>query len=257
MAGSGFGNLITEMYKTNYNRAPSQNELSSWGGAMSKDPMQVQELQTRMAKSPEYIGQQPSQSPQFGLAPLPPGQQMPAVFQTQAQPAQTPAQAPAQPAQSQVFDLPTLTPEAAPTSTSQSGVNWESDFMKNLAPILQGQISGLPGLTQALPGNIQDAYSNLMRQALGPEAFQGTLNQLANRNILQGTPAENIMSQTATDIAQSIGNKGFEALAQGYGKQMQVPGILSSIAAQLGPESTAEQKNLLAVYQAMFPYLYG
>ena len=83
---------------------------------------------------------------------------------------------------------------------------------------------------------VQDQYSNLMNQAMGPQAFQGTLNQLAQRNMLNSSVAGNALAQTAVPIAQAVGNQGWQSALAGQQAQMQVPTSLAQLA-QLGQES--------------------
>ena len=119
----------------------------------------------------------------------------------------------------------------------QTGINWQNPLNTAILPSLISSAQALPGLAQNMGQTAQNQYSSLMNQALGPQAFQGTLNELASRNMLNSSVAGNAMAQMATPIAQAIGNQGFLSALAGQQAQMQVPTSLAQLA-QLGQEST-------------------
>lgn len=125
------------------------------------------------------------------------------------------------------------------SSLGQTGINWNNPLVSGILPSLISSGQALPGLAQNLGETVQGQYSNLMNQALGPQAFQGTLNELASRNMLNSSVAGNALAQTAFPIAQAVGNQGFQSALAGQQAQMQVPTSLAELA-KLGQESTQQ-----------------
>ena len=152
--------------------------------------------------------------------------------------------------ESPVFDLPTLTPESG-TQTQTSGIDWAQGPGPALLEQLTGAIGSLPQQAQNFGTTLQNQYSNLMRQGLGPQAFQGTLNQLANRGMLGSTEAGSAMSRTATDIMNTIGDRGYESQLQGLQQQMQLPGLLGQLASSIGGQ-TRTQTDPMEAYRLIF-----
>jgi hypothetical protein len=124
-------------------------------------------------------------------------------------------------------------------SAGQSGIDWSNPLTAAILPSLISSGQGLQGVANNVGQTVQDQYSNMMNQAMGPQAFQGTLNELASRNMLNSSVAGNAMAQTAVPIAQAIGNQGFQSALAGQQAQMQVPTTLSQLA-QLGQQSTQQ-----------------
>jgi len=153
------------------------------------------------------------------------------------------------------FDIPTdVYPTSKSTQQSSSGMDWGNEFGQTLMPALQQSTQQLPGLLSSLTPTLQGQYSSLMKQALGPEAFQGTLNQLSNKGMLNSTVAGDAMAGTASNIATNVGNKGYESLLQGLLAQTQLPGQLGNLGQLLQKsestgESITEQPN--APYELM------
>ena len=127
--------------------------------------------------------------------------------------------------------------QSAQNSAGQSGVNWGNPLNTAILPSLIQSAQGLTGVANNMGQTVQDQYSSLMNQAMGPQAFQGTLNELASRNMLNSSVAGNAMAQTAVPIAQAVGNQGFQSALAGQQAKMQVPTSLAQLA-QLGQEST-------------------
>ncbi len=123
-------------------------------------------------------------------------------------------------------------------SSSKSGINWSLPFLKDLQPRLLGSADTAIDAAENMSGTLQDQYSNMMRRAMGPEAFQGTLNQLAQRGMVNSTQGENAMSGAAKGIAKMIADQAFQSLLAGEQAKMQVPSILAQLA-QLGQETTS------------------
>ena len=119
----------------------------------------------------------------------------------------------------------------------QAGINWQNPLVSALLPSLISSGTGLQGVADNMGTTLQDQYSALMRQSMGPEAFQGTLNQLASKNMLNSSVAGNALSQTAFPLAQAIGNQAFQSQLAGQQAKLQIPQSLSDLA-RLGQEST-------------------
>ena len=80
-------------------------------------------------------------------------------------------------------------------------------------------------------------YNNQMRRAMDPSNFQGMLNSLSNRNILNSDIAADAFAGAGSNVAKSIADKAFEAQVAQSQAQMSVPGILAGLAS-LGQESS-------------------
>lgn len=124
-------------------------------------------------------------------------------------------------------------------SGGQSGIDWNSPLTQAILPGLMSSGQALPGLANQMGDTLQGQYSNLMRQALGPQAFQGTLNQLADRNMLNSSVAGNALAGTASQIAGQVGNQAFQSQLAGQQAQMNVPTSLADLA-KLGQQSTQQ-----------------
>jgi hypothetical protein len=154
------------------------------------------------------------------------------------------------------FDIPTnLYPTTTSTSggASSSGINWGSPFVSGILPTLTKAAKDLPGIASGMSGLLQGQYNSLMQQAMGPQAFQGTLNQLAAKNMLNSSVASDAMSKTATPIAQSIANKGWESQLAGQQARMNVPSILGQLA-QLGQQSNSSSTSSSNTSNPLAPY---
>ena len=124
------------------------------------------------------------------------------------------------------------------TNQSQSGINWGSPFMQAIAPSLISSAQQLQPTVDTMGQTLQDQYSNLMTQALGPQAFQGTLNDMSSRGMLNSGVTSDALAQTGQGIMQNIGNRGYESMLAQQQAQMQVPGILGGLAG-LGQEASS------------------
>ena len=121
------------------------------------------------------------------------------------------------------FDIPT-------TLTRESGPNWGGQFSSGVLPLLRQATSSLPAQVQKLPGVLQGMYGNLMRRGMGPQGFQGTLNQLASRGMLNSSVASDALSKAATGIAENIGNQAYPSYLAGLREQIELPSTLSRLA---------------------------
>jgi len=129
---------------------------------------------------------------------------------------------------------------ASNTSSGQSGIDWSDPFASQILSALTKSAQALPGLASSMGDTLTTGYSNMMQEALGSEgAFQGTLENLASRGMIDSTVASNALSSAASDIATPIANKAFEARQAQLGAQMGVPTQLAEMAA-LG-QSSSEQ----------------
>lgn len=158
--------------------------------------------------------------------------------------------------------FPTSSSNSASSSSnqSQSGINWERPVAAQMEQPIITAGQNLPGVVNNMGQAIQGQYANAMRQAMGPNQFQGTLNQLAQRGMLGSTEAGNALAGAQNKAAQDIANKGFESQLQQYAAQMSLPSILGNIA-QLAQESTgsgtststssSKSSNPLAPYELM------
>ena len=145
-----------------------------------------------------------------------------------------------------VFDLPTLKPGSAKTT---SGIDWGSPGVGGLLDRIKDWTGRASGLAENATSNIGNFYNNLMRESLGPQAFQGTLNNLRERNMLDSSVASDAMANAQTGIASNIGNRAFDTYLKGYDTQMQMPGMLSQMAKTLGGTSNTDP---MAAYRLVF-----
>jgi len=143
-------------------------------------------------------------------------------------------------------------------SQSEEAIDWNSALGRTLLPLIQGGAQNLPVLAGKLGDTLQGQYNSLMRQALGPDAFQGTLNQLAGKGVLNSSVAGNTLANTASTIAGEIGDRGYLSYLQGLQTQMQVPGMLGQLAelarrkdATSVSQQGSQSSNQLAPYELM------
>ena len=120
--------------------------------------------------------------------------------------------------------------------SSQSGINWNSQFMKQLSPMLTQSAAGAVSSVGNMGQELQGKYGNMMRQSMAPDAFQGTLNSLAGRGMLNSKVASDSMATAGRGVAQDIGNQYFNSMLGQYDAQMKLPAYLAQLA-QLGQES--------------------
>jgi len=152
----------------------------------------------------------------------------------------------------QGFSTPT---SAIPYSASQSqivssenaGINWSDPFASQILPQLIQTAQGLPSLASGMEENLTTGYSNMLRNALGPEAFQPTLNNLAKRGMINSTVASEALGGTASNIANSISNMAFAARAEALKAQQGVPAELANMAklAQTATKQAQSQASAL------------
>ncbi|MEA2036507.1 MAG: hypothetical protein U9O94_03300, partial [Nanoarchaeota archaeon] len=143
--------------------------------------------------------------------------------------------APTSPVTSPVLDIPKEGIKSAGETTSNlTGIHWTSPVASALQePVIEGA-KAIPGLVAQAGTQAQDAYANMMRQAMGPEQYQKYINKLAQKNILQSSVAENVLSNAQQQTARSIADKAYQSKLAGTQAQIQAPGQLSGIIGQLG-----------------------
>jgi hypothetical protein len=143
-------------------------------------------------------------------------------------------------------------------------MNWGDPLASEILPVLQRTSLDMPNIAGNVGNVLSDRYDNLMRMGLGPEAFQGTLNDLVSRNMLQSTEAGDALSRTAVPLIRDIGDKAYDAALQTELAKMQVPVNLANIAG-LGQvskggatgSSVSEQSDPLAPYKLMTDIING
>lgn len=154
------------------------------------------------------------------------------------------------------FDIPTnLYPTSSSSSSSSSwnGINWNSPFIQGILPSLTSSALKVPKIAEALPGFLQGQYNSMMKEAMGPTAFQGTLDTLAAKNILRSSVASDAMSKVASEIAKAIAKQGWQAQLAGQQAMMNVPSILAQLA-QLGQESRSSSSSSSSQSDPLAPY---
>ena len=141
-----------------------------------------------------------------------------------------------------------LTPVSKSSSTSsgsgssRSGINWENPLAEAMQPLLVQSGQQLPDVVNNMGATLQGQYSNLMRQAMSPNAFQGTLNQLASRGMLNSTVASDALASAQNQAAQAIADRGFTSQLAQQEQQMQLPETLGNLA-KLAEESTSKNQS--------------
>jgi len=171
------------------------------------------------------------------------------------------------PPQRQEFTIPT---DLYPTSTSKqsnyssghshSGINWNSPLSKGLLPSLLSTGQNLQSLTENMGQTLQDQYANLMQRALQPQAFQGTLNDLASKRMLNSTVAKDALSSAGKGIARMVADQAFNSQLAQQQAQMQVPQTLANLISlsqetnqsnKSSSSSSARSSNPLEPYELM------
>lgn len=134
-------------------------------------------------------------------------------------------------------------------SAGLSGIDWSSQLAQSLLPSLISTGQALPGLADSIADTLQGRYSNLMRTGLGPGAFQGTLNDLANRGMINSTTGANTLSDLAGSIMQNIAQQGWTSQLAQQQAQMEVPGMLANLIDLARTTSNASQSGTASYSQ--------
>lgn len=160
--------------------------------------------------------------------------------------------------------FPTSQSSQSTSSSSRSGINWNSPFMQALLPQLNNSLNQLPSTLDNMQRTLQDQQTNLARQSLGPQALQGTLNNLAANGMINSSVAGDALSKTASTIMQDVLNRGYESALAGQQARLALPSALAGVA-QLGQESSSSSRssasssssNPLAPYELAASILQG
>jgi hypothetical protein len=150
------------------------------------------------------------------------------------------------------------------SSNSFSGIDWDRPVASSLLEQITQTAGGLQNKAQQLPDEIQKYYRELMQNALGPDAFQGTLNQLAGRGVLDSSVTSDAMSKAASNVMEDVGERAYQSGIEGLKAELDVPRILSQIAGidkirrtQSSGSQSSVSKNPLAKYQLMWDITRG
>ena len=122
-------------------------------------------------------------------------------------------------------------------STGHTGIDFDNPFVKSIMPSLTENTAGLMDIANNMTSVVQNKYDNLMREGLGPNAFQGTMNQYGAKNMLNSSVTGDAISKLAHQIMTDIGNKGYDSMLAGEAAKMEVPGIQAGIVDQIGRET--------------------
>jgi len=157
----------------------------------------------------------------------------------------------------ELFNIPTLTPgSATTTATGTSGIDWGSPGVAGLLDQIKNWTGIASGNAANAPGNINNFYRNMMQNALQPQAFQGTLNNLRQRNMLDSSVASDALAGTASNIAGQVGNQALSSYLKGFDVQQGMPNMLGQLANVLGGRgTTATQTDPMAAYRLAFGYV--
>jgi hypothetical protein len=124
-------------------------------------------------------------------------------------------------------------------SLSKSGINWQNPLASGLMPTTLQEGLNLPNVVNQMGQTLTDQYNDMIQRALGPEAFQGTINDLASKGMLNSSVGGDAISQMGSNLAKSVADKAYEAqLAQQQAK-LQVPSMLAQLL-QLAQESMSQ-----------------
>ncbi len=152
-------------------------------------------------------------------------------------------------------DYSTQQSTSGAASSGQSGMDWTDPFAGSILSTLTREAQALPGRAGSMGDTLMSGYGNLLQEALQGGAFQDTLNDLAERGMIDSTVASNALAKTTTDISKTVADKAFDAQMAQLGAQMQVPTSLAEMAAlgqsssdqaRTDAQSTAYKENELA-----------
>ena len=104
-----------------------------------------------------------------------------------------------------------------------SGLDWDSPYTQEVSGGLTGSLGAAQTAAQGMPETIQGYYNNMLRTALGPEGFEGTMQDLAKRGVLSSTVASDAMANTAWESSKAIAQKGYESQIAGQQALMKMP----------------------------------
>ena len=173
-----------------------------------------------------------------GMLPDDPGFTRSGTAPRVAQPATVtqPATQPASGSNYSFFVDPDLMPTTKSSSTSasnqqsSSGINWSNPLAAAMQPLLMTSGQNIQGVADNMAQTLQGQYGNMMRNAMAPNQFQGVLNQLANRGVLNSTVGSDALAQAQNAAAQQIANQGYDAMLAQQAAQFKVPEVQGNIA---------------------------
>jgi hypothetical protein len=128
-------------------------------------------------------------------------------------------------------------PTSSSVSTNQSGIDWNSPLLKALLPQLIASGQGVQDKADNLSKTLSEQYGNLIDRSQSAENFQGTLNELAGRNVLNSSVTGEALGRASALNAKSVADKAYDANVAGAQSQFAVPGIIASLA-NLGQTSS-------------------
>jgi len=128
-----------------------------------------------------------------------------------------------------------------------SGLDWDTSYVQDLSADLQTSLANTTAAIAEMPATLEQYYSNLLRTALGQEGFQGTIGNLANRNVLSSTVASDALANTAWESTKAVTDKAYDARLQQYKYQLELPSLYTS-ALDLGKiyEDPSEPYDIMA-----------
>ena len=104
-----------------------------------------------------------------------------------------------------------------------SGLDWDNPWVRDITGGSRSALRTAQTTAQQMPGTIQGYYNNMLRTALGPEGFEGTIQDLAKRGVLSSTVASDAMANTAWESSKAIAQKGYESQIAGQQALMKMP----------------------------------
>jgi len=219
---------IKDMYQTELGRAPDDPGMQGWLNQLNSGAMDLNQVNQGIWGSQEAQNYR--------------------------------ARPPAPPADP-LFDMPTLTPDSGTTTstaTGTSGIDWNTPGVAGLLDQIKNWTGIASGNAANAPGNINNFYRNMMQNALGPQAFQGTLNNLRQRNMLDSSVASDALAGAASGIAGQVGNQALDSYLKGFDVQQGMPNMLAQLASVLGGRgttATGTQTDPMAAYKLAFGYV--
>ena len=227
---------VTEAYQRLLGQTPSASGAAQRAGEFES----MESLESRLMASPKYQG---------GAAPATAG---------------TPAAASVLSTGAGEFDIPV---EKYPTSTTtstqaneqRSGIDWnQNPLMQELMTSLVQRVGSMDQDIEKYSKIADDKYKALIRDAVGPQALQGTLEDFGARGMIdtsfKGDAIQGVLTNLIRDITQNAYNTQLDIA----GKKIGIPERMAEIA-KLGHVSTGtgmstsatSTTNPLAPYELM------
>ena len=131
------------------------------------------------------------------------------------------------------MDLFPTTKSSSTSSSNQksnSGINWSNPLAAAMQPLLMTSGQNIQGVADNMAQTLQGQYSNMMRNAMAPNQFQGVLNQLAQRGMMNSTVGADALALAQNQAAQQIADQGYNAMLAQQASQFKVPEVQGNIA---------------------------